>query len=142
MLWLYRNDLNYTVAFRHFTWLPHELHELPFPVPEVLGLSCIQEGDALDPVLLHEDIIIQPHEQKVIALPHPALSHNVALSILNLSPNCGVECRFNHEHNKPIPIDVRGFSQSLDWVLCSKVFLINSSEAQAHISFSAVEVYP
>lgn len=142
MNWIYRNDSKYTVGFRHFSWLPNEQHELPFPVPDVLGLTCIQEGDALDPVLLHEDFLIQPHEQVVVTLPHPALSHNVALSILDLSPNSGVECRFNHELNKPIPIDIRGFSQSLDWVLCAKVFLLNSSETIAHISFSALEVYP
>ena len=139
MNYIYRNDTHHAVLYRNLSWLPDELLESVFPVPDELGLTCIQSGHPPDPVLFHDDVIVQAGEQVSISINAPALGHAVALTIFCISPSAGVECRFGSSENKPIPIDMRAFSQTIDWALCSQIFLHNPTETEAIISISAIE---
>ncbi len=139
MKWIYRNDSAAHVIYRNSSWLPGETHETPYPVPDSLGLTCIQEGDSLDPVLFHDDILIQPGAQEVIAIPSPKLSHKVDITVICMSPDSGCECRFNSPRNCVIPVDVRGFQQVTSWENCSRIFLTNTTENEAVISLSVLE---
>lgn len=139
MKWIYRNDSASTVIYRSTTWLPGMTAETAYPIPPELGLTCVQEGDAPDIVLLHTDITIQPGTQEVISIPAPKLSHAVAISILCMTEDSGCECRFNSSHGCVIPIDIRGFQQTTSWQNCSRLYLTNNTEIEAVISVTAVE---
>ena len=139
MKWIYRNDTDTTVLYRAETWLPGEIHDTALPVPDSLGLTCVQEGDTPDIVLLHSDFTVQAGAQEIITIPAPKLSHAVALSIFCMSENNGCVCRFNSEHNCIIPIDIRGFQQTTAWENCRRIFFSNSSESDVNISVTAVE---
>lgn len=140
MNWIYKNNSDVTVLYRDSIWRPGDILETPYPVPNSLGLTCIQEGNSLDPVLFHDDVIIQAGKSASIEIQEPALSHKVSLNILCMTTDNGVKCSFNSSNNKYIPIDIRGFNQVLDWNLCSKIFLINPTETEAIISITAFEV--
>ena len=140
MNYIYRNNSNNTVIYNNFIWLPGETLSVPCPVPDSLGLECLQEGQPPDPVLLHEDIVILPHDSISVSLPEPFASHNVALRILDMSFDSGVECRFNSSENNPVPIDTRGFEHVLPYELCSKIFFSNNLDITAAISITAIEV--
>lgn len=139
MKWIYQNNSNSIVCFKSFSWLPHSQFSVPFPVPEALGLTCIQEGDLPDPILFHHDVTVIAGASECITIPAPSMSHNVSLNIQCMIQNSGVECRFNHISNNPIPIDVRGFSQILPWECCYKIFLNNPTDIDAIISITAIE---
>ena len=139
MNYIYRNDSRQTVSFLDNFWLPEEILSTPYPVPESLGLTCIQQGIPPDPVLFHDDVTVPQGGQVSVSIPAPVLSHNVVLSVYCMTPSAGVECRFGCSQNKPIPIDVRAFSQTLDWILCSQILLYNPTDAEAVISVSAIE---
>lgn len=139
MKWIYRNNTKHIIGYRNYTWLPDEQHELSFPVPVSLGLTCIQLGSVPDPVLFHDDVVVAAGSSACIEINPPALSHNVSLNIQCMIQSSGVECRFNHSDNNPVPIDVRGFSQVMEWELCSRIFLSNSTDTEAIISISAIE---
>ena len=139
MNYIYRNDTNSIILYRSYYWLPHDEISTPYTVPDSLGLTCVQEGRPHDTVLFHDDIVIPAGEQAEVSIDAPTISHNVALSILCLTQNSGVECRFGSPSNKAIPIDVRSFSQVLSWNLCSRVFFSNTTQNEAHISVSAIE---
>ena len=139
MNYIYRNDTRHIIHYRRFSWLLDEQLETPYPVPDDLGLTCIQLGQPPDPVLFHDDIIVPAGEQVTVNIDAPTLSNSVALTIFCISPSSGVECRFGSTVNKPIPIDMRAFSQTLDWTLCSRIFLLNPTDAEAIISISAIE---
>lgn len=139
MKWIYRNDSASTVIYRSTTWLPGMTAETAYPIPPELGLTCVQEGDAPDIVLLHTDITIQPGTQEVISIPAPKLSHAVSVTILCMTVDSGCECRFNSPRNCIIPIDVRAFQQTTSWQNCQRVFLTNNTEVEAVISVTAVE---
>ena len=140
MNWIYTNNTHMPVIYRSETWLPDETHEIPYPVPSSLGLTCIQEGDTPDPVLFHDDIIIQPNTQEVISLRPPTFSHVVDLTIGCMTPDGGCECRFNSPNNCVIPIDMRGFQQVTSWENCSRIYFFNSTDTEVHISVTAFEV--
>ena len=139
MNYIYRNDTHRVIVYRNDTWLPDEQLETPYPVPDDLGLTCIQLGQPPDPVLFHDDVIVPAGEQVAVNIDVPALSHSVALTIFCISPSSGVECRFGSPENKPIPIDMRAFSQTIHWALCSRIFLHNPTDSEAVISISAIE---
>ena len=139
MNYIYRNNTKRIILYRNYYWLPDDEISTPFPVPDSLGLSCFREGTPPDPVLFHDDIIIHPGGQTTVNLDAPIISHNVALSIICLSHDSGVECRLGSIHNKPIPIDLRSFSQVLSWDLCSRIFFLNTTNNEAQISVSAIE---
>lgn len=139
MMYKYKNDTGAAVIYRDRVWQRGEEHEVPYPVPPSLGLTCTQEGDAPDPVLYHGDIVINAGEERIIEISEPLLSHKVFLSILAISG--GVECRFNSANNKPMPIDERSFVQKMDWTLCSKIYLKSILGTSVQISITAVEVY-
>ncbi len=139
MNYIYRNDTHHIIHYRRSSWLPDEQLETPYPVPDDLGLTCIQLGQPPDPVLFHDDVIVPAGESVTVDIDAPALSHSVALTIFCIAPNSGVECRFGSSENKPIPIDMRAFSQTIDWALCSRIFLLNPTDAEAIISISAIE---
>ena len=48
MNWIFTNNTNHIICYRFFSWLPGQSHELPFRVPDELGLTCLQEGTATD----------------------------------------------------------------------------------------------
>ena len=139
MKYIYRNDTRHVIHFRNLSWLPDDTLETAYPVPDDLGLTCIQLGHPPDPVLFHDDVIVPAGEHVTIAINAPVLSHKVALTIFCLTPSAGIECRFGNSENKPIPIDMRAFSQTLDWALCSQVSLYNPTDTEAIISISAIE---
>ena len=139
MKWTYQNNTNGVICYKSFSWLPNSQFSIPFPVPETLGLTCIQEGSLPDPILFHDDITVAAGTSACIQIPAPALSHNVFLNIQCMIQNSGVECRFNHHNNKPVPIDIRGFSQTLPWECCYKIFLDNPTDIDAIISVTAIE---
>ena len=140
MNWIYSNNTNAPVIYRSETWLPDETHEIPYPVPSSLGLTCVQEGDTPDPVLFHDDIIIQAGATATVNINAPVFSHKVALSIFCIITDAGCECRFNSLKNCAVPLDVRGFEHTMAWENCSRIFLTNTSDNEAQISVSAVEV--
>lgn len=140
MYWSYKNDSDCTILYRDSIWQPGDELQTPYPVPASLGLTCTQEGDALDPVLFHDDVILQAGQSRSVNIKEPALSHSVSLTILCMTTDNGVECRFNSSNNKPVPIDTRGFQQVLNWELCSKLVLHNPTETEAIISITAFEV--
>ena len=139
MKFKYKNDTEAAVIYRDRVWQRGEEHEVPYPVPPSLGLTCTQEGDAPDPVLYHGDIVINAGKDAEIEISEPLLSNKVFLSILAMSG--GVECRFNSANNKPMPIDERSFVQKMDWTLCSKIYLKSILGTSVQISITAVEVY-
>lgn len=140
MNYIYRNDTQQTIFYQNEFCLPHEQIETTCPIPDNLGLTCIQLGVPPDPVLFHDDIIIPPNGQTEVLLDAPAISHNVALSVLCMSQDSGVLCRFGSDTNRPVPIDVRGFIHVLSWELCSRIVFLNPTDYDTHISVSAVEV--
>ena len=139
MKWIYFNNSKRIVFFKNFSWLPNEQHEVSFPVPDSLGLTCIQQGSIPDPVLFHDDILIAAGTSATVDIPAPVLTQNISLNIQCMIQNSGVECRFNHQDNTPIPIDARAFSQCIDWSLCSKIFLNNPTDVETIISVTAIE---
>lgn len=139
MKWIYRNDTDTTIIYCADTWLPGKTHETTLPVPDTLGLTCVQEGDEADLVIFHDDILIQPGIQEVVSIPAPKLSHAVALSIFCMTEDSGCECRFNSPRNCFIPIDIRGFQQTTSWQNCKHVYLTNNTENEVVISVTAIE---
>ena len=139
MKYIYRNNTKRTILYRNYFWLPDDEISTAFPVPDELGLTCIQEGEPPDAVLFHDDVTIAPGEQAVVTLNAPAFSNKVDISIQCMTLNSGVACRFGSLNNNPIPIDTRVFSQVLEWELCSRIFLENSTENEAVISITAIE---
>ena len=140
MHYVYRNDNDYAVCYGGFLWQSGDTLEIPYPVPDSLGLTCVASGRPPDPVLFHDDIVLPPDGAAVAELADPLLSHNVALSILCMTSSSGAVCRFGHQDNIPVPIDARGFEHVLSWQFCSKLFLHNPTEVEAVISISAIEV--
>lgn len=140
MNWIYTNNTDTTIIYRSETWVPNETRETAYPVPSSLGLTCVQEGDTLDPVLFHDDVIVQPNSQEVVNIKPPTLSHAVDLNIICMTPETGCECRFNSLHGCAIPIDARCFQQITSWNNCSRIYLINDTDIEAHISVTAFEV--
>lgn len=140
MNWIYKNETDNTVLYRNYCWGQGEIVTTSCPVPDSFGLTCLQEGSLPDPVLYHDDLVLPSGFSAVAEIDAPYLSHNVALDINCMTRDNGVECRFNSSNNKPIPIDVRGFSQVIDWTLCSKLFLHNPTDSQVIISITAIEV--
>ena len=140
MNYIYKNNTNRIICYYNYYWLPDEELVVPFQVPDELGLTCIQEGKPHDPVLFHDDFSIAPNNKISVSLNVPLISHNVALTIQEMSAASGVECRFNSENNLPVPIDVRGFNHVLSWQLCSKLFFFNPTDITANISVTALEV--
>ena len=139
MKWIYQNNSNCIICYQSFSCMPHSQFSIPFPVPESLGLTCIQEGNLPDTILFHDDVTVNAGDSACINIPTPNISHNVSLNIQCLIQNSGVECRFNHSNNNPIPIDVRGFAQILPWECCYKIFLNNPTDVDAIISITAIE---
>lgn len=139
MNWIYTNNTPAPVIYRSETWLPGETRETTYPLPDALGLTCIQQGDIPDPVLFHSDITIPPGGQTSVNISPPTLSHAVHLSIACMTPESGCECRFNSPRNSTIPIDSRGFQQKLSWENCSCIFLSNSTDIEAIVSITAIE---
>ena len=139
MNWIYTNNTSAPIIYRSELWLPDETRESPYPVPDTLGLTCVQEGSTPDPVLFHDDVVIQPGSQAIVNISPPNLSHNVALTIRDMTPNTGCECRFNNERNNPIPIDARSFSLIMAWENCSRLFLLNPTDNEVVISVTAIE---
>lgn len=137
--WRYKNPTDGAICWRDIFWGPGEERETPNPVPSFTGLECTQEGTAPDPVLFHDDLIIQPGETKRIEMDGPRYTHQVALSIYNMGSG-GVEYRFVDETNKPLPLDTRGFVHVMPWEMCARLFFKNVSGEETHISVSAVEV--
>lgn len=140
MKWKFKNNTDHLIMFNGFIWNSNQEMELNYPVPSYLGLTCTQVGNVPEPVLFHDDFIIEPNNEIFVELETSTFSKNVALSILCLTPNSGAECRFNNNSNKPIPIDVRGFNHVMDWFTCSRLFLKNPTDFDVHISVTAVEV--
>ena len=140
MNYIYRNDNSYAVCYAGFLWQSGDTLEIPYPVPDSLGLTCLLQGRPPDPVLFHDDIVILPGSEATVSLAEPLLSLNVALSILCMTSSSGAVCRFGHPDNIPVPIDARGFEHVLSWQFCSKLFLHNPTELEAVISISAIEV--
>lgn len=140
MKWIYKNNSEQTILYNNHICLPGEEITSLYPLPTSLGLTCIQYGKNPDPVILHDDVSLNAGEQKVIDINSPERSPNIALSIMCMTSEAGVECRLNHESNKPIPIDGRSFSQTLPWVMCSRIILTNPTANTAIISITAVEV--
>ena len=140
MNYVYRNDNSYAVCYAGFLWQSGDTLEIPYPVPDSLGLTCLLQGRPPDPVLFHDDIVILPGSEATVSLAEPLLSLNVALSILCMTSSSGAVCRFGHPYNIPVPIDARGFEHVLSWQFCSKLFLHNPTELEAVISISAIEV--
>lgn len=137
--WEYKNNTDKVIVWRNTCWGLGETKDICFPVPEFLGLTCIQEGTMPDPVLFHDDLLIPPNSTEIINLTAPLYSGNISLTLLCIGQG-GVECRFNSESNNPIPIDIRGFSHIIPWEMCARIYLKNTTEAEAHISVSAIEV--
>ena len=140
MQWVYKNNTQYPIEYKNSRWPPNS--EAPFyeAIPDSVGLTCIQRGSVPDPVLCHEDIILQPNEDFSVDIKSPVNSPNVALSIVCISLDGGAECRFNSPDSAPVPIDTRDFIHVMSWVSCSRIYLTNTTQEQAHISISAIEV--
>lgn len=139
MSYIYRNNTKRTILYRNYYWKPDDEVSTPFPLPQDLGLTCIHSDAEPDPVLFHDDIVIQSKQNAEVLLDYPAISHNVALYIQCMSQNSGAVCRFNSLNNRPIPIDARSFFQVIPWELCSHIFLNNPSEQEVIISITAIE---
>lgn len=140
MKFKYKNDTEAAVIYRDRVWQRGEEHEVPYPVPPSLGLTCTQEGNTPDPVLFHDDVVINAGKDVEIDVPMPTLSNKIFVSILCVSGG-GVECRFNSAENRPIPIDERSFVQKMDWTLSSKIYLKNLLNISVQVSVTVVEVY-
>lgn len=91
--WRYKNPTDRAICWRNIFWEPGEEKETPNPVPSFTGLECTQEGTAPDPVLFHDDLIVQPGETKRVEMDGPQYTRQVALSLFCMGP-VGVECRF------------------------------------------------
>ena len=69
--WKYRNDTDRVVIWGGKIWGSGDEKEHRYPIPSSVGLTVTQEGASPDPVLLHEDIILQPNDEKVCELNGP-----------------------------------------------------------------------
>ena len=139
MKWRYRNDTDRAVFWNGVTWGPGTEREISCPVPSSLGLTLVQEGDGPDPVLCHEDLIVQSGETASVELDGPTLAHKVRLSLYCMG-GTGVEARFNSADNRPFPVDARGFYQVMPWEMCARMYFTNPTNEETHVSVSAVEV--
>lgn len=137
--WKYKNNGETPIFWGRILWGPGEEKETPNPVPSSTGLDCTQEGTLPDPVLFHDDLIIQPGETKQVDMDGPRYTHQVALSIFRMSGG-GVEYRFMSDTNTPLPLDTRGFVHVVPWEMCARMFFKNVSGEEAQVSVSAVEV--
>ena len=84
--WKYKNNGETPIFWGRILWGPGEEKETPNPVPSSTGLDCTQEGTLPDPVLFHEDLIIQPGEMKQVDMDGSRYTHQVALSIFRMRP--------------------------------------------------------
>lgn len=137
--WRYKNPTDRAICWRNIFWEPGEEKETPNPVPSFTGLVCTQEGSVPDPVLFHDDLIIQPGETKRVEMDGPQYTRQVALSIFRMGGG-GVEYRFMSDTNKPLPLDTRGFVHVVPWEMCCRLFFKNVSGEETQVSVSAVEV--
>lgn len=140
MNWLYKNNTNSSIFLNNHLIKPGDTVSSPHPLPLSSGLTCTQEGSKPDPVLFHDDFIIPAGSEVQASIPQPQNSQNVALSILCMSDSGGILCRFNSQDNNPVPVDTRGFVHVLSWKMCSRIFMLNSTDNTAIISVTAVEV--
>ena len=49
MNWIYFNNSHSIICYSFFIWMPGQSLEIPYSVPDDLGLTCIQEGTATVP---------------------------------------------------------------------------------------------
>ena len=93
MKWIYLNNTNHIICYRFFYWLPGDSLEIPYSVPDDLGLTCLQEGTTTEPeapssISLPVEAVLNLTvnqlilEQCSIQLPYPCdLSQAVTLSL-------------------------------------------------------------
>lgn len=135
--WKYKNESEHrTVIWRDISWKPGETQTVAYPLPEYLGLTCVEEGTRPDPILCHEDVVLQAGESARIEIAAPLPSEKVSLTLTRVKG--GAECRFNNEKNRPIPVDGRPFSRVLPWEYCAVLFFNNMIDDETHISVDAV----
>ena len=138
--WVYKNRTQDKIEYKDSVWWPGDIVSFNEAIPDDVGLICIQQGSIPDPVLCHEDIILEAGEETSIKLNSPVSADKVALNIMCINLDSGAECRFNSPENNPVPIDTRDFSHVMPWVSCAYIYLRNPTDKQVHISVSAVEV--
>ena len=138
MKWKYKNNTSSTIIWASNTWAPEEEKEISHPVPDFLGLTCIQSGNSPDIVLLDKEFTVNLGETKEIDIPASIKNRRVVISIIRKAGN-GALLSFNSADNKKIAMDnTKYFTQTLLWESCSKIFLESLGDGSV-IYVSAIE---
>lgn len=97
MNWIYLNNSNRIICYRFYSWLPGQSHELSFPVPNELGLTCLQHGNFDE------------------TLPSVA-SESVVEAVLNLTINqdilarCSVQLPHDCDTSRAVTLSLNGIA--------------------------------
>ena len=97
MKWIYLNNTNHIICYRFFYWLPDQSLEIPYHVPDDLGLTCIQQGDTSIPST-------------------PVASDNAIEAVLNVTLNqqhisqCSVLLPHDCDPSRAVTLSLNGIS--------------------------------
>ena len=109
MKWIYLNNTNHIICYRFFYWLPGQSLEIPYPVPDDLGLTCLHEGNTAEyepsssmpqtvEAVLNVSVNQQILEQCYVPLPYPCdLSQAITLSLNGIALPRGSFWEVNHD---------------------------------------------
>ena len=111
MNWIYINNSNRIICYRFYSWLPGQLHELSFRVPDELGLTCLQQGSSDD------------------SIP-PVASETAVEAILNVTVNqeilsqCSVQLPHDCDTARAVTLSLNGIALPRDtfWEVVEKSY--------------------
>jgi len=144
--WIYRNDTDHPVMWKGFVWPPEETRpvmkdsdDVPFPVPEHIGLTLVQEGNVPDPVVFADDVVVEgAGGELIVHIPAPANGDE----FIDITVWCGIGdgafLRFNGPDNTEISIDRRGLIRRMRWEDCATLYFRNPTGGEATIGISVL----
>ena len=94
MKWIYLNNTNHIICYRFFYWRPGQSLDVPYSVPDELGLTCLQEGTSTESeasssipqtaeAVLNVSVNSQILDQCCVPLPYPCDSSQAVTFSLN-----------------------------------------------------------
>lgn len=111
MNWIYLNNSNRIICYRFYSWLPGHKHQLSFPVPDELGLTCLQKGSSYE------------------TLPS-VVSESAVEAVLNLTINqdilahCSVQLPHDCDSSRAVTLSLNGIAlpQHSFWEVVDKSY--------------------
>jgi hypothetical protein len=145
--WIYKNDTGHPQMWKGYVWpvgatrpLERETDEVPFPVPDHLGLTLVQAGEVPDPVYFADDVVVEAAGgEQTVHIPAPPDGS----VFVDLSVWCGIGegafLRFNGNSNNEISVDARAVIRRMKWEDCATLYFRNPTSGDVTIGISALK---